>query len=83
MKLKLLRKKELNRELTKDGELELFENESKRLREGTHNPQRIVREDELKKYLSEGWQFISVLPSQRILIKRVDDAICSFSRLAE
>jgi len=49
LKLKLLRKKELNRELTKDEELELFENESKRLREGTHNPQRIVREDELER----------------------------------
>lgn len=52
MKLKLLRKKELNRELTKDEELELFENESKRLREGTHNPQRIVREDELERRLA-------------------------------
>ncbi len=26
--------------------------------------------DELEKYLVEGWQFISVLPSQRILIRK-------------
>jgi hypothetical protein len=34
------------------------------------NPQRIVHESEFEKYLSESWQFISVLPSQRILIRK-------------
>jgi len=33
--------------LSKDEELELFENELKKLREGKHNPQRIVHESEL------------------------------------
>jgi len=45
-------------------------NELKKLREEKHNPQRIVRENELESYLKEGWQFISVLPSQRILIRK-------------
>ena len=55
--------------MSKEEELELFENELKKLREGKHNPQRIVGENELESYLAEGWHFVSVLPSQRILIK--------------
>jgi hypothetical protein len=70
LEVKLGREKELGRELSKDEELELFENELKKLREGKHNPQRIIHENELEGYLREGWQFISVLPSQRILIKK-------------
>jgi hypothetical protein len=70
VEVKVAKEKELKRELSKDEELELFENELKRLREGKHNPQRIVGEEELEKYLAEGWQFVSVLPSQKILIKK-------------
>jgi integrase len=67
---KVARERELGRELDKDEELELFENELKRLREGTHNPQRIVMEEELERYLEEGWEFVSVLPSQKILVRK-------------
>jgi integrase len=70
LEVKVAKEKELGRELSKDEELELFENELKKLREGKHNPQRIVHESELEKYLGEGWQFVSVLPSQRILIRK-------------
>jgi len=70
IEVKVAKEKELGRELNRDEELDLFENELKKLREGTHNPQRIVKEDELEKHLTEGWQFISVLPSQKILIKK-------------
>jgi phosphomannomutase len=62
--------KELGRGLSKDQEMELFENELKKLREGMHNPQRIVHEDELEKNLAGGWRFVAVLPSQRILIRK-------------
>jgi hypothetical protein len=58
------------RELNKGEELELYEGELKKLRDGKHNPQRIVHEKELEKYLAEGWQFVSVLPSRKILIKK-------------
>jgi hypothetical protein len=68
--VKVAREKQLGRELNKDEELELYERELKRLRDGKHNPQRIIHEKELEKYLAEGWQFISVLPSQKILIKK-------------
>lgn len=70
LEVKVAKEKELGRELSKDEELELFENELEKLREGKHNPQRIVREDELEKYLAEGWKFVAVLPSQRILALR-------------
>ena len=68
--VKVAREKQLGRELNKDEELELYERELKRLREGKHNPQRIIHEKELEKYLTEGWQFVSILPSQKILIKK-------------
>jgi hypothetical protein len=70
LEVKVAREKELGRELNKDEELELFENELKKLREGKHNPQRIIHENELEDHLKEGWQFVSVLPSQRILIRK-------------
>lgn len=56
--------------MSKEGELELFENELKKLREGKSNPHRIVSENELESYLAEGWCFVAILPSQRILIKK-------------
>jgi hypothetical protein len=68
--VKVAREKQLGRELNKDEELELYERELKRLRDGKHNPQRIIHEKELEKYLAEGWQFVSILPSQKILIKK-------------
>lgn len=74
LEVKVAKEKEVGRELSKDEELELFENELKKLREGRHNPQRIVHEGELESYLSEGWQFVSVLPSQRILVRKAGEA---------
>jgi hypothetical protein len=68
--VKIAREKELGRELTADETIQLFEEELKKLREGKHNPQRIIREEELEKYLAEGWRFISTLPSKRILISK-------------
>ncbi|MCP8313770.1 MAG: hypothetical protein H3Z53_05295 [archaeon] len=45
----------------------MIQNEIKKVREGERDPQRIVREEELERYLADGWRFVSVLPSQRIL----------------
>jgi hypothetical protein len=52
LKLKKLRPRCQRKELTKDEELEIYENELKRLREGKRNPQRIIYENELEVYLS-------------------------------
>jgi hypothetical protein len=40
------------------------------LRDDKHNPQRIVKENELETYIAEGWQFITTLPSKKLLIKK-------------
>jgi len=70
IEVKVAKEKEVGRELNKEEELELFENELKKLREGKHNPQRIISEEALESHLAEGWQFVSTLPSQRILIRK-------------
>ena len=67
---KVARERRLGRQLTQDETIELFETELKRLREGRSNPHRIIREEDLEKYLERGWQFITVLPSRKILVKR-------------
>ena len=69
IEVKIAKEKELGRELNKEEEIQLFEEELKKLRENP-DPQKIVREEELEKYLADGWQFVSVLPSKRILIKK-------------
>jgi integrase len=70
VEVKVAREKELGRELNKDEEIRLFEDELKKLREGQRDPQKIVQENELESYLAEGWHFVSVLPSRKILIKK-------------
>lgn len=70
LEVKIAKEKELAKELTADETVELFENELKKLRDGKHNPERIIKENELEIYLAEGWQFVSALPSQRILVKK-------------
>ncbi|MEM3746458.1 MAG: hypothetical protein QXN67_03185 [Thermoproteota archaeon] len=52
--VKVAKERQIGRELSKDEELELYEKELKKLREGKHNLQRIIHEKELEKYLAEG-----------------------------
>lgn len=67
--VKIAKQKELGKELSSDEEIELLENEIKKLREHD-DPQMIVAEDELEKHLAEGWEFVSVLQSGKILIRK-------------
>jgi hypothetical protein len=67
--VKVAKEKEIGRELTKDEELKLYEEELKKLRE-RHNPHRIIREEELERYLEDGWCVQTILPSGRILIRK-------------
>jgi hypothetical protein len=68
--VKVAKEKELGRELTRDEELQIYEEELKKLREGKRNPHRIIGEDELEKHLAEGWNVQTILPSGRILIRK-------------
>jgi hypothetical protein len=45
LEVKIAKEKELAREINVDETVELFENELKKLRDGKHNPQRIVKEN--------------------------------------
>jgi site-specific recombinase XerD len=70
LEVKIAREREIGRELDWDEEIELFENEIRKMREGEDDPQMIVSEKELESYLTDGWEFVSVLPSQKILIRK-------------
>jgi hypothetical protein len=59
----------MEKKLDLDEEIELFENEIKRMREN-NGSQSLVDEEELETYLDEGWEFVSVLPSRKILIRK-------------
>ena len=72
LEVKVAKENEIERELNRDEEIELFENEIKKRREGEKDPQIIVQENELEAHLTEGWQFVSVLPSEKILIRRTN-----------
>ena len=67
--IKIAKEKELGKKLGSDEEIELLENKIKKLRE-EQDPQMIVAEEELEKHLAEGWEFVSVLPSKKILIRK-------------
>ena len=69
LEVKVAKEKEESRELTQDETIELFETEMKKTREQP-DPQVIVEEKELESYLKDGWQFVSVLPSRRVLIRK-------------
>jgi len=70
LEVKIAREKELGRELGLDEELKLFESEMKRFRERP-DPQRIVGEGELERCIAEGWEFVSSLPSGRVLVRKL------------
>ncbi|MGD0328843.1 MAG: site-specific integrase [Nitrososphaeria archaeon] len=69
LEVKIAKENEENKELTQDETIELFESEMKKTREQP-DPQVIVEEKELENYLKDGWQFVSVLPSRRVLIRK-------------
>ena len=71
MKARIEKHRELGREPTSEEEIEMIQNEIKRLRHGNSDPKKIVDEDELERYLAEGWDVQTVLPSGRILIRKM------------
>lgn len=62
--VKIARENKERKQLNQDETIELFEIETKKLREQP-DPQTIVEENYLSSYLKEGWQFVSVLPSRK------------------
>jgi len=70
MKVKIEKQKELGRQIDNEEEIQAIQNQIKKLRNNEDDPQMIVREEELEDHLAEGWQFVSVLPSKRILVRK-------------
>jgi hypothetical protein len=68
--VKIAKERKQQQALTMDEEIQLFENEIKKYRESEDDPQIIVPESELETYLADGWEFVSILPSQKILIRK-------------
>ncbi len=67
--VKIARENNDKKQLDQDETIELFEVEIKKLREQP-DPQLIVHENRLESYLRDGWQFVSVLPSQKVVIRK-------------
>jgi hypothetical protein len=70
MKIRIEKQRELGRSIDSEEEIQLITNTIKKLREPEDDPQIIVPESDLKAYLEDGWEFVSVLPSQKILIRK-------------
>jgi len=70
MKVKIEKQKELGRQIDNEEEIQAIQNQIKKLRSTEDDPQMIVREEDLEDHLAEGWQFVSVLPSKRILVRK-------------
>jgi len=61
----------LRREPSHGEEIEAIQNEIKKLRSENNDPKKIVTEDELPKYLADEWDVQTVLPSGKILIRKI------------
>ncbi len=73
LEIKTAKERELQKELNRDEEIQLFETEIRKTRdEEKKDPQTIVSEEQLDQYLAQGWQFVSSLPSRKIIIKKTD-----------
>ena len=70
MEVKIAKERELQKSFTQDEEIQLFEEEIRKIRAVDDDPQIIVHETDLESYLQDGWEFVSVLPSQKILIRK-------------
>ena len=70
MTVRIEKEREVGRELIGEEEIKLIQDEIKKLREPVEDPQMIVNEAELEHHLKDGWQLVSVLPSQKILIRK-------------
>ncbi len=77
--IKIAMERESGEEMSVDEEIALFESEMKKMR-GREYEQTIVDEGDLKDHLSQGWEFVSVLPSNRVIIRRLSHALNGIER---
>ena len=70
MRIRIEKQKELGRVLSPEEEIQVIQNEIRKMRGGNSDPKKIVNEEELEQYLAEGWDVELVLPSGRIIIRK-------------
>jgi len=71
MKVRIEKQKELGREPSTEEEIQTIQNEIRKIRGHEEDPKRIVEEEELESYIAEGWDVQTVLPSGRILLRKL------------
>lgn len=74
VEVKVQKEREIGEELSVEEEIHLYEDKLRKLREKPADPQMIVDEGELGRYLAEGWKVGNVLPSKKIVIERVNQS---------
>jgi integrase len=78
VRVRIERQKVLGRALKPEEEIQALQLAIKKMREeatpskGDSDPKRIVGEDELEKYLEEGWDVQMTLPSGKILVRKLE-----------
>jgi hypothetical protein len=70
MKVKIEKQRALRRELTLDEESECLMHEIRKHTAQRPADPKLIREDDLANHLAEGWEFVTTLPSGRILVRK-------------
>jgi hypothetical protein len=64
------KQRDIGREPSPEEEIQLIQNEIRKMRTHEDDPKKIVDENELEHYLGDGWDVQTVLPSGRILVRK-------------
>jgi hypothetical protein len=80
LEVKVEKEKELGKELSQEEEIELFEGEIRRMRiepvkfreekDCGENESRLIAEEELVRYLNDGWEIVRELRDGKIAVRR-------------
>lgn len=73
MKVRIEKREELGRDPDSEEEIQAIQNEIRKTRaQPNSDPKKVVQENELERYLADGWDVQTVLPSGKILVRRME-----------
>jgi integrase len=73
MKVRIEKRRELGRDPDGEEEIQAIQNEIRKTRaQPNSDPKKVVQENELERYLADGWDVQTVLPSGKILVRRME-----------
>ena len=70
MKVRIEKQRKLGRELSIEEEIQAIQYEIKKFRQGNNDQKKIVTEEELEEYLSNGWDVQLILPNGKIVVRK-------------